>query len=256
MLEVAVISFREGLEAFLIIAIMLAYVKNTGRSNLIKPIYFGAIAALFISATTAYHIASLAQQPEMEGVLALIAGVLVASLTFYVMKTSGQISSSLKNKIDEFNHGKDILAEIGIFGFTILMISREGMEVAMMIGALSATISLSSILTGLLFGLFLVAVIGYMWIKQSHKINLKLFMQVTGIFLILFSIQLFLYGFHELTETDLLPLPDQWVSNLHFYTEPLEPSEPIGQMILYSLVIVPLSWLGFYYIKDLVSSKK
>lgn len=81
MLETAIITFREGLEMFLIVAITLAYLAKTNRPHLKKPVYWGIAVALFVSVTTGWHIAELAEDPMTEGVLAITAGVLVATMT-------------------------------------------------------------------------------------------------------------------------------------------------------------------------------
>lgn len=255
MTETLIITFREGLEAFLIVAIMLAYLQKTGRIHLIKPVYMGVVTALLISATTGYHIKGLAEEPAMEGTLALIAGALVATLTVYVMKTAKTIRQDIHDRIEQHAGRENTTAEIGIFLFTVLMIAREGMETALMLGAISSQVNSVQMLTGAVAGLVLVAVIGYFWIKQSHRINLKLFMQVTGIFLVLFSIHLFLYGLHELSEMNLLPLPDNMNIAFHHITESFEPDKPVGQIITYSLLGLPLGWLLFSYIKGRSSTK-
>ena len=137
MLETLLITFREGLEAFLIVAITLAYLTKTGRAHLKTPVYAGIVVALLVSATTGFHIAELADTPLMEGILALVAGVLVASLTFYVMKTAGKIKESINNKIEQQAQKAGIWAVVGIFLFTVVMIAREGMETALLLGAIS-----------------------------------------------------------------------------------------------------------------------
>ncbi len=255
MVETLLITFREGLEAFLIVAIMLAYLTKTGRFNLIQPVYYGIGLALLISATTGYHIQELAEDPIAEGILALIAGALVATLTVYVMRTAKTIRQDIHDRLEKHAaHEDDTLAEIGIFFFTALMIAREGMETALMLGTISSQTGALGMLAGAAGGLALVAVIGYFWIKQSHKINLKLFMQVTGIFLVLFSVHLFLYGLHELSEMQALPLPENMNIAFHHMTEGFEPSAPLGQVITYSLLVIPVGWLLFSYFRG--NSKK
>ncbi|MCB9996440.1 MAG: FTR1 family protein [Rhodospirillales bacterium] len=251
MLETMLITFREGLEAFLIIAITLAYLTKTGRTALIKPVYAGAGVALLISATTGYHIRELAQEPVTEGVLALIAGALVASLTYYVMKTAKHIRQDIHNRLERHAAQDGAMAEIGIFLFTVLMIAREGMETALMLGAMSGQTGAVPMIAGALGGLALVGLIGYAWMTQSHKINLRLFMQVTGMFLVLFSVHLFLYGLHELSEMNALPLLSEDMNvSFHIATEPFEPGQPIGDLITYSLLALPCGWLLFSFVRD------
>lgn len=248
MLETLIITFREGLEAFLIVAIMVAYLVNTGKRKLIEPVYWGVGAAILLSITTGWHIAELAQDPVMEGALAIAAGVLVASLTFMMIKGSKNIKDKISENIEKNAAKSGMKAAIGIFLFTIVMISREGMETAMMLGALSGTINTGDMVTGALLGTMAVGVIGYLWISQSARINLKLFMQVTGVFLLLFCVHLFIYGFHELTEAGVVPYIDNFY--WHTLTEPLEPGEPIGQIITIALLGVPCLWLFIGYVRE------
>ncbi len=248
------ITFREGLESFLIVAIILAYLTKTGRFNLIKPVYSGIAAALIVNATTGYHVQELAENPVWEGTLAFIAGGLVASLTWYVMKTARTIRQDIHNRIDKQATQDGVLAEIGIFFFTVLMISREGMETALMLGAVSAQQSASALLAGAALGIALAGLIGYCWIRQSNKINIRLFLQVTGIFLILFSAHLFLYGLHELSEMSALPLPDDLNVSFHNLTEAFEPGHLFGQFVTYSLLAAPCAWLAFSWLKGKIGS--
>lgn len=245
MLEISLITFREGLEAFLVVAIMTAYLANTNRKDLVKVVYLGTAISILISVTTGWHIAELAQDPVMEGALAIGAGVLVASLTFMVMYGAKNIKQEITSKLDKQISKSGWAATIGILLFTILMITREGMETAMMIGALSSTVETSEIIIAALIGFIGVGLIGYLWISQSARINLGLFMQVTGIFLMLFCIHLLTYGFHELTEAGVVPMIDNFY--WHTLTEPLEPNEPIGQAITIGLLAIPCLWLFVGY---------
>lgn len=243
MLETAIVIFREGLEAFLIVAIMLAYVANTGRHHLRKPIISGIVVALIISATTGYHVAELAQDPLWEGGFALLAGALVASFTIYIMKNAKHFRNDITARLSQSFHEVDVVAEIGVFIFTILMIIREGMETALLLGTLSAQEENSAMLLGGAIGAGLVAFIGYLWVTQSSKINLRLFLQVTGVFLVLFACELFLYGLHELSEMNAIPLIGENMNiNFHIWTEVIE--EPfISNAITFFLFIVPTIWL-------------
>lgn len=255
MLETLLITFREGLEAFLIVAIMLAYVVKTERYNLIKPIYSGIGVALLISVTTGWHVAELAQDPIWEGSLAIAAGVLVASFTLYVMKTAKTIRADIGNKIERHAEGDSALAEIGVFFFTILMVAREGMETALMLGAISAQNHPVMMWTGAVLGFALVGAIGYLWKTQSEKINLRLFLQVTGIFLILFSCHLFAYGIHELSEMNALPLiGDDANVAIHIWSEPME-SDLISNLIMIAMLVIPCGWLGWSYAKTRIKNQ-
>jgi high-affinity iron transporter len=248
MLETLLITFREGLEAFLIVAITLAYLTKTGRTDLKKPVYAGIIAALIISATTGFHIAEAADTPLMEGILALVAGALVASLTYYMMTHAHKIKEHIGETVEKHAAKAGKGAIIGMFLFTVVMIAREGMETALLLGAISGKTEGSQMLIGAIGGIALTAVIAYLWASQSHKINLKAFMQVTGIFLFLFAVHLFLYGIYELTEVEGSIF---YNDAIHQAMKPWVSSKTLfGQLTIYGLLVVPCAWLIISYAKD------
>lgn len=249
MFETLLITFREGLEAFLIVAITLAYLTKTNRLSLIPAVYAGIGVALLLSAYVGYRIGDEAEEnPAAEGVMSLVAGFLVASMTIYVMKTSASIRSAIGTQLERHAVKATLWALVGVFGFTVLMIAREGIETAVMLGAMSADSNSGTILTGGIAGLVLAATAGIVWVKQSHKINLRLFLQVTGVFLILFSIRLFVYGIHELSEMGLIP----YINNepIHIATEPFGHDGLPAQILSYGLLAVPCLWLAVTFIKD------
>lgn len=251
MFETFVITFREGLEAFLVVAIMLAYLSKFGESQHKQAVYWGIATALLISVTTAWHVADLAANPIWEGTLALIAGLLVASFTLYVMKTAKYIRSDIHTRLDKHLRNGGLFALSGIFIFTVLMIAREGMETALLLGTLSAKESISNLAIGTALGLGSVAIIGALWVSQSARINLKLFLQVTGIFLVLFAINLFIYGIHELGEMNAIPMIGESLNNeLHIYTEPFGHDSLYAQLINLGLLIVPSTWLLWAFLQD------
>jgi high-affinity iron transporter len=248
MLETMLITFREGLEAFLIVAITLAYLSKTGRKHLNGAVYAGIVAALLVSATTGWHIAEAADTPMMEGALSMVAGVMVASLTFYIMKTAPRIRNAINEKIESHAGKPTPMAIAGLFIFTLLMISREGMETALMLGAVSKQVEAQPMIMGAGLGILLTAGIAFMWVRHSHLINLKLFMQVTGIFLFLFAVHLFLYGVYELTEVEGSIFYNE---ALHQFIKPVASSKtPFGQAIIYGLLILPCGWLFIAYMRN------
>ena len=124
--------------------------------------------------------------------------------------------------------------------------TREGMETALMLGAISAQSDPMNMWIGGFMGLMSVAAIGWLWVTQSDRINLKLFMQVTGIFLILFAVDLFVYGVHELSEMSAIPLIGERANEfMHINTEALAHGGVFSLLITYSLLVVPVAWLVF-----------
>lgn len=254
MLETAVITFREGMEAFLIVAICIAYLKRTGRPHLLKAVFAAIVVAIIVSGILGVWLESIAGNPAAEGALAMVAGVLVATLTVHMIKAAKTISKSITNRLEKSAQKSGIWASIGIFVFVALMITREGMETALMMNGIKYESSPTSMMIGAVLGLLLACAAAYMWQKKSHLIQLGRFLQVTAIFLLLFAAHLFMYGFHELTEAMAIPYIDN--AYWHMLTEPLEASEIGGQIIGACLVLVPLSWLGFVMIKDKLAQRQ
>ncbi len=257
MFETLIVTFREGLEAFLIVAIMAAYLIKTDRRHLMLVLYIGIAVALVVSATTGWHVAELAEDPIWEGTLAMIAGVMVASFTFFVMKSAKNIKRNITEIMSKQADKTGVWAVVGVFTFTVLMIAREGMETALMLGAISVQENAMNMWVGAGLGILSVVLIGWLWMTQSNRINLKLFMQVTGIFLILFAIDLFIYGVHELSEMYALPFvgysANEW---LHENTEMFGHGSLYSQVVTYSLIVVPLGWLSFSLLSKKISFQK
>jgi len=240
-----IITFREGIEAFLIVAISFAYLHKTGRHELAKAVYAGIAVAIVASGYVGYYLQDFAGDPLAEGILGITAGVLVASLVVYMMKAGKKMRSQIHAKLETASSRAGIGAFIGVFLFTVLMITREGMETALLLSTIIMDNEAMTVLYGALAGVGLAAVLGYLWVRFSHMINLGLFMQVTSVFLLLFAVQLFLLGFHELTEAFVLPIDNAY---WHMVTEPVEEG-PLASIITYSIIFVPLAWLAFSALK-------
>ncbi len=255
MFESFLITFREGLEAFLIVAITLAYLRKTNRSDLSRFVYMGIGVSLLVSAVAGYYFGLAANQSLIEGALAMVAGALVASMTVHMMRTAKTIRSDIHQRLEIHSSKNALEAAIGIFLFTVLMISREGMETAMMLGSLNGTMQSSSLILGAISGILVAGAIGILWVANSHLINIKRFLQVTGVFLVFFAVHLFFYGFHELTEANAIPFVDN--NYWHIATEPFaDESTLFAQMTSYGLVIIPVLWLGISIFLDRLKKQK
>ena len=124
----------------------------------------------------------------------------------------------------------------GVFLFTLLMVSREGMESALLLMQLRGTLYLA---LGATAGLVGAAGIAWLWSRFGHRVNLALFFQVTAIFLFVFVVQLVIRGTHEMSEQNYLPFSQI----IHERTESWGPDSPFGHLLTYLLVILPLGWL-------------
>jgi high-affinity iron transporter len=240
MLQAFVITLREGLEAFLIIAISLAYLKKTGRRALIPAVHWGIGVSVVLSIAAGVGLAQAANQALWEGLLAVVAAVLVASLTVHMWRAARRMKSEIEGRLEASSLRPGRAAFLGIFGFTLLMITREGMETALLMNALLFQVRSMQILGGAIGGTAVAAAIAWLWSRYGYRVNLARFFQVTAVFLLVFVAQLLIYGFHELTEANIFPNSGP----LHDATEPYGPDGIYGQYLTYLLVALPLAWLA------------
>ena len=240
MLAAFVITLREGLEAFLIVAISLAYLRKSGQHQLVPAVHWGIGVALLLSVAAAALFQRASNQALWEGILALTAAVLVASLIVHMWRHAKRLKAQIEGSLAASAAKAGAKALLGVFLFTLLMITREGMETALLMGTLFSQVGLSSIVVGAIGGTLCAAAMALLWSRYGHRVNLALFFQVTAVFLAVFVVQLLIYGFHELTEANLFPYSEP----LHWATEPYGPDGRYGQYLSYGLVILPVAWLA------------
>jgi high-affinity iron transporter len=241
MLQAFVITLREGLEAFLIVAISLAYLRKSGRRELISAVHWGIAASVVISAGAGYLLHRAANQALWEGVLALAAAVSVASLTIHMWRSARRIKRNIEGHLQTSTLQQGAAAFLGVFGFTLLMITREGMETALLMGTLLFQVQAVNVIAGAVLGIVLSAFVASLWSRYGHRVNLALFFQVTAVFLLVFVAQLLVYGVHELSEAFMRFPFAEW---LHWKTEPYGPDGLYGQYLTYALVLLPVGWLA------------
>ncbi|HYT65929.1 MAG TPA: FTR1 family protein [Vicinamibacterales bacterium] len=240
MVQAFVITLREGLEAFLIVAISLAYLRKTGRRELIPAIHWGVATSILLSIGAGLLLSKARNQSLWEGILGIAAAFLVASLTVHMWRAGRHMKKDIEGKLAASSVRTGRAAFWGVFLFTLLMITREGMETAMLMNALLFQVKAMNIVAGAFGGTILAAFIAFLWSRYGHRVNLSRFFQVTAVFLLVFVVQLFIYGFHELAEANVLPNSEA----LHWATEPYGPDGIYGHYLTYLLVALPLAWLA------------
>jgi high-affinity iron transporter len=249
------ISLREGIEAFLIVAITLAYLRKTGRTALVSAVYWGTGAAALatIIAVVVFRLADEQPSSLVEGILASVASVTVLSLTIYMFRNAKKIRGDIAARIEAAAAKTSAAAWWGVFGFVLLMIVREGMETALVLTAYALQADTHDMFLGALIGVSGAAAIAWAWGRYGHRVNIARFLQVTAVFLVMFVVQLFIYSFHEFSEAGALPgLDNQY---WHMTTEPYGPEGQYGQWLSYCMVIVPTVWLVFAWLKDRKSKR-
>jgi len=239
MLQAFVITLREGLEAFLIVAISLAYLRKSGRKELVPAVHWGIGLAALLSIGAAMLFQRARNQALWESLLYFAAAISVATLTVHMWRTAKRIKRDIEGHLHQSTLKTGTAAFLGVFGFTLLMISREGMETALLMGTLLFQVKSMSVIMGAVLGTVAAAGIAWMWSRYGHRVNLGLFFQVTAVFLLVFVLQLMIGGFHELTEANIFPYSEP----LHWATEPYGPDGRYGHWLTYLLVMLPMAWL-------------
>ena len=242
MLQMLVITLREGIEAFLIVAIAVAYLRKTGRDGLVPAAWWGTGIAVTLSVVLGVFLAEFAVLPIWEAVLAAVAAVLVISMVVYMLKHAKKLRGEIGGRIETASQSPGTGAWVGVFLLVLLMITREGMEMAFITATLARQEQSVRMFWGALIGIALAAALAWGWSRYGHRVNLGLFFQVTSIFLVLFALQLLVYSFHEATEANVLPINNQY---WHIATEPYGPEGEYGAMLSYALVLLPGLWIAW-----------
>ena len=258
MLNSFIIVMREGFESFLLVAVILAYLRKSEQKWLSSSVYLGIALALAASGGLAYLLNTgvddatvqsifgsfiggyisqfFANEALREAVLGAIAVVMVATLVIHMWRTGPKIQQKMREKLTAVSSKSSrVAAVLGVFLFTFLMITREGMETALML----MQVKDPHLINGALLGLCAAIVFALGWARFGHLINVKRFFQVTGIFLLLFMVQVSIYSFHEFSEAGLLPNSDF----LHEATEKFSPDGLYGKWFSPIMIGICALWL-------------
>src|SRR5258706_11749808 len=185
MFQAFVITLREGLEAFLIVAISLAYLRKSGRRELVPAVGWGMAFSIFIGIGAEVLFQRGANHSLWEGTLAVVAAVSVASLTVHMWRTARRIKHDIEGHLHSSTLKTGTAAFVGVFLFTLLMITREGMETALLMGTLVFQMKApADIIIGAVAGTTAAAFVAGLWSRYGHRVNLGLFFQVTAVCLL------------------------------------------------------------------------
>ncbi len=204
MIESLVITLREGIEAALVIGIILAYLHKTGKTSLSRFVYGGLALAVIASLGLAAVFRALNIDPEdgiLEGSMLGIAGVFVATMVIWMWRTARNIKGEMENRLQSIV-GSEIASTsitsqgLGLAAFTFFMVLREGIETVLFLAA--ATLGEFNFLSiiGAGIGIGLAVLFAILFTRGSLRINLSRFFTVTGIVLLLLAIKLIAGSVH------------------------------------------------------------
>ncbi|HSF41485.1 MAG TPA: Fe-S-containing protein [Thermoanaerobaculia bacterium] len=207
MFEALVVTLREGVEAALVVGIIVAFLKKEGYERHLGAVWAGIGVATAASLAGAWALYNWAvNQEAFEGILYLGSAVIVGSMMIWMWRHSHAIAGEMKGSLSRIlSREKTGSVAAGLFLFTFLMVFREGVETVLFLSALSLTTSGLMAITGVLIGLAVAVAFGVFFVRGSLRIDLGRFFKITGIALAIFVVQLLINGYHELAEAGWLP---------------------------------------------------
>ncbi|NJD78003.1 MAG: high-affinity iron transporter [Candidatus Methanoperedens sp.] len=207
MLASFLITFREALEAALIIGIIAAYIVKLGRKDLNRYLYLGVISAIVASAGVALLFKLVYGELEgtaeqlFEGIAALTAAAVLTYMIFWMAGNSKKIKGDLQEKIDvSISKGQ----MFGIVALSFVAVFREGVETVLFLGTLAVKSPFDTLI-GFAGGVLSVALLSYIMFKGIYRLDISRFFKYTSILLILFSAGLTATAVHEFNEAGIIP---------------------------------------------------
>lgn len=208
MLPGYLLSLREGIEAALVVGIVLSALRQMRRTDLSLALWAGVISAIVVSlgAAVVLTIFGLSlegpAEPVFEGTMLFLAAGVLTWMIFWMSGHARYIKGELEAGV---KHAAFETGKRGVFLLAFFAVVREGVELALFLTASVFASSAVQTVVGALLGLFTAALLGWSMFATTVRLDLRRFFQVTGIFLILFAAGLVASGVHEFNEVGLIP---------------------------------------------------
>ncbi|TDW30896.1 iron uptake transporter permease EfeU [Cryobacterium psychrophilum] len=246
------IGLREGLEAALIVTILVAYLVKIDRKDVLPRIWLGVSLAVLLALgigallTFGTYGLSFTAQEVIGGTLSIIATGLVTWMVFWMLRTARDLKGHLQGNIDRHLVGSGL----GLVFVAFLAVGREGIETAVFLwAAVQATGSSSLPLLGAALGILTAVALGWLIYSGMLRINLSRFFTWTGAILIVVAAGVLSYGVHDLQEAGVLPGLHSLAFNV---TSVIPPSSWYGTLLKGTLNFSPATtwfeltaWLAY-----------
>ena len=210
MLPAFLIALREGVEAALVVGIILVYLSRTGRSHLARFAWFGLAAASALSLAVAIGLQRWRiSEDGFEGLMYLLAAFFVVTMIVWMNRVARHLKKEIEQKVELYASRDGSAAGWGIFLFVFLMVLREGVELALILRAVEMSTEGLQTWIGTLAGIAAAIAVGVFFFKGTLRVPLHRFFAVTTVILMIVAFQLALTGLHELSEARWLPSSKQ-----------------------------------------------
>ena len=208
MLAGFLLAMREGLEAALVIGIVLGVLRKLKKTQLNRMVWIGLVAAVFLSTVIAAAIYALGMEFDglgemiFEGSAMLLAASVLTWMIIWMNGSQGNQKSEIETKTQQAmieHNGR------GIFALAFFAVLREGVELALFLLAVEKASSPLQTYSGAIIGLAVAVFAGWMIFNSTKKLSLNRFFQVTNVMLVIFAAGMVATGVHEYTEAGILP---------------------------------------------------
>jgi high-affinity iron transporter len=206
MLSALLVALREGVEAALVVGIVLVYLNRTGRRALTSYVWAGVILAVAASIAAAlllqrWHVS----EDGFEGLLMLAAGVLVVTMIVWMNRVARHLKKHIEQRVEAYAQQSTRAAGWGIGFFVFLMVVREGAELVLILRAVELSSAGVQVWIGTGLGIAIAVAVGLFFFQGTLRIPLHRFFAATSTILMVVAFQLLLTGLHELSEAMWLP---------------------------------------------------
>jgi FTR1 family protein len=206
LLSAFLIALREGVEASLVVGIVLVYLARTGRTHLSRYVWGGVAAAVALSLAVAILLERFnISEDGFEGLMYLTAAFFVVTMILWMNSIAKHLKKEIEEKIEKYAGRGGLAAGWGIGLFVFLMVLREGAELALVLRAVEMSTEGLQTSIGTVAGIAAAVAVGFFFFKGTLKVPLHRFFAVTSSILILVAIQLAVTGLHELSEARWIP---------------------------------------------------
>ncbi|MBS1903339.1 MAG: FTR1 family protein [Bacteroidetes bacterium] len=236
-----IISFRESIEASLVVMAVMVALKKRGDERIRKAALWGIITAVATCAVGGYMLGTIAlvNNHGVELALYISAAVAVTTMVIWMMRSGKKIRQQIDDRINSTISKSGFLPMLGIFLFVFFMITREGFEMVLLLLAFGAGVGGGYYVSAMLAGISLAVILSYSISKGLIKVNIGKFLQQSAYVLMILVVQLVFDCLHEAYEGNFLAQPsNQTYANFVDYVHDQVPVFSYAALGLFAIIVI------------------